>query len=60
VARLKSIAMLGCTRWCFLWHGTRRMVSYRADVMRFQPVKANGKRPRAFGASLLIVYRHPR
>lgn len=79
--------------WSFLWRGTRRMVTYRADVMRFLPVKANGKigingshsvrvpdsghfygndddeddrelpgeiGPRAFGASLVIVYRDPR
>jgi len=79
--------------WSFLWPGTRRMVTYRADVMRFLPVKANGKigingshsirvpdsghfhandddeddrempgeiGPRAFGASLVIVYRDPR
>src|SRR5262245_30097857 len=29
--------------WSFLWHGTRRMVTYRADVLRFLPIKANGK-----------------
>ncbi len=79
--------------WTFLWRGTRRMVTYRADVLRFLPVKANGKigingshsirvpdsghrywndddeddreqpneiGPRAFGASLVIVYRDPR
>src|SRR5262245_1910986 len=80
--------------WSFVWRGTRRMVTYRADVMRFLPVKANGKigvngahqirvpdsghfyarddddeadweqpneiGPRAFGASLVIVFRDPR
>src|SRR5262249_30213301 len=29
--------------WSFVWRGTRRMVTYRADVMRFLPGKANGK-----------------
>jgi hypothetical protein len=29
--------------WSFIWRGTRRMVTYRADVMRFLPVKTNGK-----------------
>src|SRR5262245_15476218 len=79
--------------WSFVWKGWRRMVTYRADVLRFLPVKANGKigvngghsirvpdsghfytndddeddrelsteiGPRAFGASLVIVYRDPR
>ena len=80
--------------WSFLWGGTRRMVTYRADVMRFLAVKPNGKfrlntshtirvpdsghfyrydddddeddkempgeiGPRAFGASLVIIYRDP-
>jgi len=29
--------------WSFLWPGTRRVVTYRADVLRWLPIKANGK-----------------
>src|SRR5436190_1172675 len=79
--------------WSFLWGGTRKIITYRADVLRFLPVKSNGKLringlhpikvpddghfvlsdddesdkeqstevgPRAYGATLVIVYRDPR
>jgi hypothetical protein len=81
------------TCWSFLCGGTRRIITYRADVLRFLPVKSNGKLringlhsikvpdsghwvasdddeadkelstelgPRAYGATLVLVYRDPR